>query len=143
MYKAAPCSAKHLNHVGIVVRDIESSLKFYEGIFGVDAAPIQVVEDQGIKAALVAVGGSQLEFIQPTDSTGTVARFVERRGEGLHHICFEVDGLEETLGRLQASDVDLIDHTPRVGISGMIAFLHPRATGGVLVELVERSTTER
>ena len=116
MYKAAPCSAKHLNHVGIAVRDIESSLRFYEGIFGVDAAPIQVVEDQGIKAAIVAVGGSQLEFIQPTDSTGTVARFVERRGEGLHHICFEVDGLEETLGRLQASDVDLIDHTPRVGI---------------------------
>ena len=143
MYKAAPCSAKHLNHVGIAVRDIESSLKFYEGIFGVDAAPIQDVEDQGIKAALVAVGGSQLEFIQPTDSTGSVARFVERRGEGLHHICFEVDGLEETLGRLQASNVDLIDRTPRLGISGSIAFVHPRATGGVLLELVERGTTKR
>ncbi len=143
MPKAAPCSAKHLNHIGIAVRDIESTLALYEGVFGIGPAPIQAIEDQGVKAALVAVGGSQLEFIQPTDPLGSVARFIEGRGEALHHICFEVDDLEETLGRLHASNVDLIDSTPRQGVSGMIAFIHPRATGGVLIELVDRGTTER
>ena len=82
-------------------------------------------------------------FLQPTDSDGTVARFIERRGEGLHHICFEVEDLQDKLDRLDAGGVRLIDKTPRKGLSGMIAFLHPRSTRGVLIELVDQDTARR
>ena len=86
------CTALHINHVCIAVRDIEDTLGFYRLTFGTGSADIEEIEDQGVRAALVRVGGSQLEFIQPTDSTGGVARFIESRGEGVHHICLEVRG---------------------------------------------------
>ena len=139
----AVCAASHLNHVCIAVRDIEDTLRFYAMVFGVGGAEIEEIEDQGVRAALVRVGGSQLEFIEPTDPAGSVARFIERRGEGLHHICLEVDGLEETLDRLDAGGVELIDKAPRPGLSGKIAFIHPRETRGVLVELVDAATARR
>ena len=138
--KQPPCIARHINHVGIAVRDIEETLALYRDLFGVDGAEVEDQEDQGVRGALVTVGGSQLEFLQPTDPEGTVARFIERRGEGLHHICFEVEGLQDKLDRLDAEGVRLIDKTPREGLSGMIAFLHPRSTQGVLIELVDRDT---
>ena len=93
--------------------------------------------------AIVSVGGTQLEFIEPTDPGGAIARFIERRGEGLHHICFEVEDLQGTLDRLDSNDVDLIDKNPRKGLAGMVAFIHPRSTGGTLVELVDESSTGR
>ena len=139
----AVCAARHLNHVCIAVRDIEDTLRFYSRVFGVGGAEIEEIEDQGVRAALVKVGGSQLEFIEPTDQAGSVARFIERRGEGMHHICLEVDGLEETLDRLDAGGVELIDKAPRPGLSGKIAFIHPRETRGVLVELVDAGTARR
>ena len=137
------CTAGHLNHICIAVRDIEDTLRFYEELFGVSGAEVREIEDQGVRAALVRVGGSQLEFIQPTDREGGVARFIERRGEGMHHICFEVENLEEKLDLLESGGVELIDRTPRPGLSGMIAFIHPRATRGVLIELVDRDSTGR
>ena len=136
------CAARHLDHVCIAVRDIEDTLRFYRGLFGVDSDEIVEIEDQGVRAALVKVGGSQLEFIQPTGPGGAVARFIERRGEGMHHICFQVEDLKGKLELLDAGGVELIDKTPRPGLSGMIAFIHPSATRGVLIELVDRESVE-
>ena len=134
------CTARQLNHVAIAVSDIEETLLFYRDLFGVDEAEVHDIEDQGVRAALVKVGGTQLEFIQPTDASGSVGRFIERRGEGMHHVCFEVDDLQEKLRQLDARDVELIDKVPRRGLAGMIAFIHPRATRGVLIELVDAET---
>lgn len=135
------CAVEHLNHVCIAVRDIEDTLRFYGDTFGISALGVEEVPDQKVRAALITVGGSQLELIQPTDPTGSVARFIDKRGEGVHHICFEVEDLPGKLNSLAAAGVDLIDKKPRQGVSGMIAFLHPRSTRGVLIELVDRETT--
>ena len=119
------------------------SLGFYGAVFGLGDARIEEIADQGVRAAIVSVGGSQLELIEPTDPSGAIARFIDRRGEGLHHICFEVEDLQGALDRLDASGVELINKSPREGLAGMIAFIHPRATGGALVELVDEATTGR
>ena len=141
--ETALCTARHLNHVCIAVRDIDASLSFYARTFGAHGGEVVDIEDQGVRAALVRVGASQLEFIQPTDPDSGVAKFLDRRGEGVHHICFEVEGLQDTLDRLQESGVQLIDSAPREGLSGSIAFIHPRSTNGVLVELVDQDTARR
>ena len=141
--ETAPCIARHIHHVCIAVRDIEATLESYTALFDLEEAEIQDIEDQGVRAALVRIGGSGLEFIEPTDPDGGIARFVEKRGEGLHHVCFEVDDLQKTLDGLVARDVRLIDRAPRKGLAGMIAFLHPRATGGTLIELVDKDSVGR
>ncbi|MCH8185938.1 MAG: methylmalonyl-CoA epimerase [Chloroflexi bacterium] len=138
-----PCVARHINHIAIAVKDIDASLALYGKIFGVSSDDIQYIEDQAVRATLVRIGGSQLELIQPTDADGAIARFIERRGEGLHHICFEVDDLPGTLDRLADHEIELVDREPRQGLSGSIAFLHPRSTGGVLIELVDRQGARR
>ena len=143
MSKQAACVARHLNHVCIAVRDIEDTLSFYRDLFGVGVSEVEELPDQGVKATLVRIGGSQLEFIQPTDPGGSVARFIERRGETVHHICFEVEDLKGKLELLDANGVELIDKEPHQGLSGMIAFLHPRSTRGVLIELVDQDTARR
>ena len=134
------CTARHLNHVCIAVRDIEETLGFYDKVFGIGPTEVKEIEDQGVRAALVRVGETQLEFMEPTDDTGSVARFVEKRGDAMHHICFEVNDLAATLQRLDANGVELVDKSPRQGLSGMIAFIHPRSTRGVLIELVDRES---
>ena len=144
MNKESICSARHMNHVCIAVLDIEETLEFYENLFGVTkSGEIENIEDQGVKAALVRVGASQLEFIQPTDNENGVAKFIDRKGEGVHHICFEVDNLESTLKDLDLAGVQLIDKEPRDGLSGTIGFIHPKATRGVLIELVDQKTARR
>ncbi len=143
MSETPVCTARHMNHVCIAVSDIDDTLGFYRRTFGVGAAEVVELEDQGVRAALVRVGGSQLEFIQPTDASGGVARFIERRGEGVHHVAFEVEDLQGQLDRLAADGVQLIDTEPREGLSGSIAFIHPRATRGVLIELVEQDGARR
>lgn len=137
------CTVKHLNHVCIAVNDIAETLRFYQDVFGTNSAEVEYMEDQSVLAALVVVGGSQLEFIQSTDPKSGVARFIESRGESVHHICFEVEDLPGKLRSLAAAGLDLIDEVPREGLSGQIAFIHPGATRGVLVELVDRDTTRR
>ena len=144
MNNESTCSARHINHVCIAVLNIEETLAFYENLFGVTkSGEIETIEDQGVKAALVRVGASQLEFIQPIDNENGVAKFIDRRGEGVHHICFEVDNLESKLNELDLAGVQLIDKEPRDGLSGTIGFIHPKSTRGVLIELVDQKTARR
>ena len=134
----APCTAQQLNHVCIAVRDIEATIAFYTETFGLGPVTVEDMPDQGIRACLMTVGSSQLELIEPTEPDGPIARFIERRGEGLHHVAFEVENIIEQLQRLQDRGVELIDKEPREGLAGTIAFLHPKATRGVLIELVQK-----
>tara|TARA_Y100000590_G_scaffold466076_1_gene640285 strand:- start:13438 stop:13875 length:438 start_codon:yes stop_codon:yes gene_type:complete len=137
------CVARHINHVAIAVSDIEETISFYVNTFGINQPEIETLEDHGVKAALVRVGESQLEFIQPLQNNGGVASFIEKRGEGVHHICFEMDNLNQSLDKLQATGINLIDKTARNGLSGNIAFIHPKSTGGVLIELVDSESAKR
>lgn len=137
------CTARHINHVCIAVEDIEASMRFYRDVFGVQQGEVVEIADQGVRAALLRVGGSQLEFIQPTDPTGSVAKFIRRRGETVHHICFEVEDLPGALRRLDEQGIAVIDETPRDGLSGQIGFIHPKSTNGVLIELVDQRAARR
>ena len=137
------CTARHINHVCIAVKDIDETARFYRDVFGVAEAEVVDIEDQAVRAALIRVGGSQLEFIEPTDPNGGVAKFIERRGEGVHHICFEVEDLGGTLRRLDERGVAVVDKEPREGLSGTIGFIHPKATRGVLIELVDQDDARR
>jgi len=138
------CVAKHINHVAIAVKDIQAALDMYQGIFGIGGnAVVEEIADQKIKACLVRIGGSQIEFIQPTEPDTGVSKFIDKRGEVVHHICFEVENLAERLAELKAGGVQLVDEEPRHGLSGEIAFLHPKSTGGILIELVDQATTKR
>ncbi len=139
----SPCTARHINHVALAVSDIDETLAFYRDVFGTGEAEVEDIEDQAVRAALVRIGGSQLELIQPTDPEGGVAKFIERRGEGVHHIAFEVDDLQASLDALNEHGVRTIDDAPREGLSGMIGFIHPRSTRGVLIELVDQDTARR
>ncbi len=137
------CTARHINHVCIAVKDIDDTVRFYRDVFGVGEAEIVDIEDQAVRATLIRVGGSQLEFIEPTDPNGGVAKFIDRRGEGVHHICFEVEDLAGTLQRLDERGVAVVDREPREGLSGTIGFIHPKATRGVLIELVDQDDARR
>ena len=137
---SAPCTVTHLDHTCIAVPNLEEALQFYQDLFGVPRSEIEEVPDQGVRATLIRVGGTYLELIQSIDPQNAVARFIERRGEALHHICFQVEGLQGKLDALAAREVELIDTQPRQGLAGMIAFLHPRSTRGVLIELVEKES---
>ncbi len=126
-----------LHHVGVVVTDADRALSFYRDVIGLPVVADSVLDDQGVRAILLAVGENELEILSPTrDDTG-VARFLESRGETLHHLCFRTDDIAGELARLAAAGVELVDREPREGLAGRVAFLHPRAMGGVLVELAE------
>ncbi len=135
---STPCTVRHLDHTAIAVSNLEEAMQLYHELFGVPRGEIEEVPDQGVRATLVQVGGTRLELIQPIDPQNAIARFIERRGEALHHVCFQVDGLQGKLDALVAHGVALVDTKPRKGLAGMIAFLHPRSTRGVLIELVEK-----
>ena len=128
---------KNVHHVGVVVRDIEQALGFYRDTLGLRVHKIQTMDDQGVRAALLTLGDSEIELLQPVVDYNGVARYLERRGEGLHHVCFEVDDVDGDLRALQKMQVELIDQEPRIGIAGRICFLHPGAMDGTLVELCE------
>jgi methylmalonyl-CoA epimerase len=129
---------KGIHHVGIAVKSIDEALKTYRDTFGLPVVKMATVQDQGVKAALLQVGNSHIEFLEPLDETGTVARFIERRGEGMHHVCFEVDDIDAAPKALEAKGVELLDKVPRPSpISGRICFLHPRSGLGVLIELAQ------
>ena len=125
-----------IDHLGIAVRDLESAVSRWRDVLGLAVVHREVVEDQGVEVAKLPVGESAVELICPTSDRGSVARFLEKRGEGIHHICFEVPDLAAALARLRDAGARLIDETPRVGAGGdLIAFVHPVSTGGVLTEL--------
>ena len=126
-----------IHHVAVVVRSIEQSLVFYRDGLGLQLETITDVPDDRVRIAFLGVGESKIELVQPTDDTTGVARFLESKGEGFHHVCFEVDNLAESLMRLEIDGLELIDTAPRRGAEGPVAFIHPRSGHGVLVELIE------
>ena len=134
------CSFNHFDHVGVAVKDIEAALAFFRKVFDVPDAEVVLMEDQGVRACLVEVGQTRLELLEPTGPESGVGRFIERRGEGLHHLALNVTDISGKLQTLQTLSVDLIDQTPREGLSGTIAFIHPRSVFGVLTELVENDS---
>ena len=128
---------KRIHHVGIVVRNLEDAYHFYRDALGLPVHKTAEVQDQGVRAALLTVGHSEIELLEPIDPKGTVARFLEKRGEGMHHVCFETDNVEHELAAAKAAGIPLIDEKPRVGLADRICFLHPKGTAGVLIEYAE------
>ena len=131
------CTINYIDHVGVAVKNIDTALAFFKKVFDVPDADIELMEDQGVRACLIEVGQTRLELLEPTGPESGVGRFIERRGEGLHHLAFNVTDISGKLQTLQTLGVDLIDQTPREGLSGTIAFVHPRSVFGILTELVE------
>jgi methylmalonyl-CoA/ethylmalonyl-CoA epimerase len=130
---------KKIDHVGIAVKDLTRAIEFYEGLLGLKVTGTEVVEEQKVKVAFLPTGDSEVELLESTTPDGPIARFIEKNGEGIQHIAFRVDNLEQVLEELKAKGVRLIDEKPRRGAGGArIAFLHPKSTFGTLVELCER-----
>jgi len=128
----------HIEHIGIAVKNMEESIRFYEEVLGLQCYAIEEVKDQKVKTAFFLLGQTKIELLESTDSEGPIGKFIEKRGEGIHHIAFATEGIEGALSELQEKGVQLIDKTPRRGAEGLdIAFLHPKATQGVLMELCE------
>jgi len=128
-----------LDHIGIAVGDLSQALAFYRDALGLDVEPPEEVPSQRVRAHFVPVGEATLELLEPTDADSPIAKFIERRGPGVHHVTLRVDDIRDTLGRLKARGVRLIDEAPREGAEGaLIAFVHPASTHGVLVELKQR-----
>jgi methylmalonyl-CoA/ethylmalonyl-CoA epimerase len=127
-----------IDHVGVAVSDLDAGIALYESTFAMPLAHRETVESQGVDAALLDVGEGHVELVAPLGPDTPVGKFIERRGEGLHHVAYAVDDIDAALGRLKESGVELIDAEPRAGIRGSrVAFLHPKATGSVLTEIVE------
>lgn len=129
-----------IHHFAVIVRSIEESLELYRDMLGLPLETIMDIPQDKVRIAFLGVGESKVELVQPTDDTTGVARFLANKGEGFHHVCFEVANLAEELTRLGIDGVELIDSAPRRGAEGPVAFLHPRSCHGVLVELIEAPT---
>ena len=128
----------NIDHVGIAVRDLDSALSEYRRQYRVEPMHREVVESQGVEEAMIAVGGSHIQLLQPLSEESPVGKFISSRGEGLHHVAYAVADIDAALEHLRAEDVRLIDEEPRVGGGGArIAFVHPRSLAGTLIELVE------
>jgi methylmalonyl-CoA/ethylmalonyl-CoA epimerase len=128
----------HIEHIGIAVTSLNDAIPFYENVLGLKCYNIEEVADQKVKTAFFMVGRTKIELLESTDPEGPIGKFIEKRGEGLHHIAFAVEGIEDRLNEAAAAGVRLIDSLPRNGAEGMsIAFLHPKSTFGVLTEFCE------
>ena len=127
-----------IHHVAVVVADLDQSLVLWRDMLGLPVEAIVPIEQDRVTIAFLAVGESKVELVQPTDDTTGVARFLAAKGEGFHHVCFEVDNVSETLMRLEMDGMELIDTVARKGAEGPVAFIHPRSCHGVLVELIEK-----
>ena len=126
-----------VHHVGVVVRDMEQAMRFYRDTLGLHVHKLETIPEQGVKAALLTLGDSEIELLEPVVPDTGIARYLDRKGEGLHHICFQVDSIDHDLDALKAHGTELIDQQPRIGLAGRICFLHPSAMDGALVELCE------
>ena len=131
------CTVNYIDHVGIAVKDIEAALDFFGQVFDTPPAKIAELADQGVRATLIQVGQTRLELLEPITPESAVGRFIERRGEGLHHLALNVSDIGGKLKMLENRGIRLIDKEPREGLSGTIAFIHPASVFGVLTELVE------
>jgi len=133
----------HIEHIGIAVRNLEESIRFYEDIFGIKCYAIEEVKDQKVRTAFFKVGQTKIELLESTEPDGPIGKFIEKRGEGVHHIAFEVKNIESVLAETEKKGIQVIDKQPRKGAEGLeIAFLHPKSTFGVLVELCEKKEKE-
>ena len=133
----AIANRSRVHHVAVVVRDLDAALSFYRDRLRLPLDVVMPIDTDGVRIAFLPVGETNIELVEPTRSDTGVARFLESRGEGFHHVCLEVDDLAAELARLAAEGVELIDHAPRRGAEGPVAFIHPRSCHGVLVELIE------
>jgi methylmalonyl-CoA/ethylmalonyl-CoA epimerase len=128
----------HIEHIGIAVNNLEIAISFYEKLFGLKCYKIEEVADQKVRTAFFKVGQTKIELLESTDPEGPIGKFIEKRGEGIHHIAFAVKKIEEQLAHAEKIGVKLIDSNPRKGAEGLdIAFLHPKSTSGVLIEICE------
>ena len=127
-----------VHHIGIVVKSIEDALPVYTRGLGLRLQTIKEMPEQRVNIAFLPTAAGEIELVQPTDDTSGTAKFLASRGEGIHHICLEVDDITSTLLQLAAAGAELIDKVPRQGASGLVAFVHPKSTHGVLVELLQR-----
>ena len=133
-----------IDHVGVATEDLEGAIALYEGSFGMPVAHRETVESQGVEAVLLDVGDGHVELLAPLGPDTPVGKFLAGKGPGLHHVAYRVDDIEEALSKLKEAGVDLIDNEPRTGIrDSRVAFLHPKATGGVLTEIVEPAAAHR
>jgi methylmalonyl-CoA epimerase len=131
---------KKIDHIGIVVHDIEAALKVYRDALGLELTRAELVPEQAAKVAFLPAGESKIELVEPTTDDGGIARYLAKRGEGVHHLCLEVDDIEAALAQMAAQGMELIDEKPRTGSNGQrYAFVHPKSAHGVLIELYERS----
>jgi methylmalonyl-CoA/ethylmalonyl-CoA epimerase len=130
----------HIEHIGIAVKDLDSAITYYENVLGLKCYAIEEVTDQKVKTAFFMVGQTKIELLESTDPEGPIGKFIEKRGEGVHHLAFNVPGLADALNEIDENGIQLIDKTPRKGAEGMnIAFLHPKSTFGVLTEFCEKA----
>lgn len=128
-----------LDHIGIAVENIEDALGFYRDQLGLEVGGFEEIPEQKVKVAFMQIGESRFELLQSTDPAGPVAKFIEKRGQGIQHIAIRVDNIEEALEMLKSKGATLIDEQPRIGAGGAkIAFVHPKSTRGILLELCER-----
>jgi len=128
-----------ISHLGIATKGIDEALKFWQDALGLKNVHTETVEDQKVRVAMLPIGETNIELLEPTSEDSPIAKFLEKRGGGIHHIAVEVENIGESLAKLKAEGARLIDEQPRVGAEGcLVAFVHPSAAGGVLLELVQK-----
>jgi len=129
---------KQIDHIGIAVKDLEKQIKVYSDLLGIDPGKTEIIEEQKVTVAMFALGDIRIELIQATSEDSPVAKFIEKRGEGVHHIAYRVDDIKDQLRELKANNMVLIDDQPKIGADGsLIAFIHPQSTSGVLTEICQ------
>jgi len=130
---------KKVDHIAVVVKSLDEALQLYDDLFGAKPSKIETLPEQGVKAALLPMGeGGEIELLEPIDPQSGAGKFLETRGEGIHHVCLEVDNVDEELSTLAGKGVQLIDKQGRPGLAGKIGFIHPKSTKGVLIELAQK-----
>ena len=127
-----------INHLGIATKGIDEALKFWSDALGLENVHTEIVEDQKVRVAMLPIGESHIELLEPTSDDSPISKFLKKRGPGIHHIAVEVDDIAASLAKLKSQGMRLIDETPRLGAEGcLVAFVHPASTNGVLLELVQ------
>jgi methylmalonyl-CoA/ethylmalonyl-CoA epimerase len=128
----------HIEHIGIAVANLETAISFYEKVFGLKCYSIEEVPEQKVKTAFFMIGETKIELLESTDPEGPIGKFIEKKGEGIHHIAFAVNGIEDQILHAKDIGIQMIDNSPRKGAEGLdIAFIHPKSTAGVLIEICE------
>ena len=127
-----------IDHLGIATNGIEAALEFWENALGLESVHTEIVEDQKVRVAMLPIGDTRIELLEPTSADSPISKFLEKRGGGIHHVAVQVEDIEASLAKLKSEGVRLIDESPRLGADGcLVAFVHPKSTNGVLLELTQ------